>query len=85
MLVEEGKASQAIVQKKEDADVDMDDEDFTLAPSLGHIQFDPIDTRHLSSLAIIRSRLETLLRNSPHHMHITQNLLVTIVRLRSFL
>lgn len=81
VLAEEGKANQTLVQKTEEPedDMDMDMEGSTPAHSLGHIHFDPIDSRHLSSLAIIRNRLEMLLRNSPHHMHAAQNLLVTIV------
>ena len=56
-----------------------EEESETPVPSLSTIQFDPIDTRHLSSLPLIRARLEKLLVNSPHKMHAAQNLLVVIV------
>ncbi|PSR80716.1 hypothetical protein PHLCEN_2v6632 [Hermanssonia centrifuga] len=73
---EEDEANQAFLPKAEEVADDV--EDLTLASNLGAIHFDPIDTRHLSSLPLIRARLEKLLKNSPHHMHAAQNLLVTI-------
>lgn len=86
VLAEEGKVRQAAVKKeeeKDDADLDVDDlDDSTAAPSsvAGQLHFDPIDSRHLSSLTIVKDRMEKLLRYSPHFMHSAHNLLVTIVR-----
>lgn len=80
---EEQQAAQALT-KTEDVDLDEEDEPMTPAPHLGMIQFEPIDTRHLSSLPLIRARLEKLLKNSPSHMHRAQNLLVTIVEISLF-
>ncbi|KAI0344000.1 hypothetical protein BDW22DRAFT_1355246 [Trametopsis cervina] len=83
VLAEEGKLRQLMVKKEEedDGDMDMDDmDDAASGPSstIVQIQFDPIDSRHLSSLAIVKDRVEKLLRNSPHYMHSAQNLLPTI-------
>ncbi len=79
---EEDEANQALLPKAEEVADDV--EGLTLASNLGAIHFDPIDTRHLSSLPLIRARLEKLLKNSPHHMHAAQNLLITIVRALHF-
>lgn len=43
------------------------------------IRFDPIDSRHLSSLPLVRGRLLKLLNKCSNHMHVSQNLLVTLV------
>lgn len=67
-------------EERDDAHLDLDEEDAAPAPNLGQLRFDPIDSRHLSSLTIVKDRLEKLLRNSPHNMHSAQNILVTIVR-----
>ncbi|OBZ79914.1 hypothetical protein A0H81_00461 [Grifola frondosa] len=48
------------------------------AKALPHVGFDPIDARHLSSMPLLRARVVKLLRNSPHHMHTSQNLLIKI-------
>lgn len=72
VLAEEREANQ-------DADGEEDVEDDGQS-KLGVIRFDPIDARHLSSLPLIKGRLEKLLRNSPHHMHRALNLVTAIVR-----
>lgn len=43
------------------------------------ITFDPIDTRHLSSLPLVRGRLVKLLKASQNNLHVSTNLLVAIV------
>jgi hypothetical protein len=43
------------------------------------VSFDPIDTRHLSSLPLVRGRLVKLLKASQNNMHSSTNLLVAIV------
>lgn len=43
------------------------------------VQFDPIDSRHLSSLSLIQSRVVRLLKNCKSYTHPSQNLLVTLV------
>lgn len=48
------------------------------APS--QILFDPIDSRHLSSLALVKNRIIKLLKASKNHIHQSNNLLMTIVR-----
>ena len=48
-------------------------------PSSKVLQFDPIDSRHLSSLPLLRGRITKLLNHSTNHMHASQNLLITLV------
>ena len=79
MQAEEQEATQAVAAKAEDPADEEEEELQTPAPHLGSIQFEPIETRHLSSLPLIRGRLEKLLKSSPHQMHTAQNLLVTLV------
>jgi hypothetical protein len=43
------------------------------------ISFDPIDTRHLSSLPLVRGRLVKLLKASENNIHSSTNMLVAIV------
>ena len=45
-------------------------------------QFDPIDTRHLTSLTILRQRLVKLLRHSPEGIQPYTNISVKIVSLK---
>lgn len=47
------------------------------------VQFDPIDSRHLSSLPLMQSRVTKLLQSAPHGILAIKNLLVQIVRLLS--
>lgn len=44
------------------------------------VSFEPIDTRHLSSLPLIRARILKLLKASENNMHLSNNMLVAIVR-----
>ncbi|KAI0095273.1 hypothetical protein BDY19DRAFT_917063 [Irpex rosettiformis] len=83
VLAEEERVRQAAIKReeKDDVDFDMDDEASPSSAStsvLGRLAFEPIDSRHLSSLPIVKDRVEKLLRNSPHFMHTLQNLLVVI-------
>lgn len=43
------------------------------------VQFDPVDQRHLSSMDLVRGRITTLLKNSPHGLHAANNLLPKLV------
>lgn len=63
---------------KEEPEQDADEED-SAQHSLTAVHFDPIDSRHLSSLPLIRARLTKLLKNSPHYLHSYTNLLPKIV------
>ncbi|KAI0374486.1 hypothetical protein BV20DRAFT_961659 [Pilatotrama ljubarskyi] len=42
------------------------------------VHFDPIDSRHLSSMPLLKSRLTKLLKNCPHYMHTSSNIMVKI-------
>jgi hypothetical protein len=48
------------------------------------ISFDPIDTRHLSSLPLVRGRIVKLLKASQNNMHSSTNLLVALVCVTCF-
>ena len=72
---EEEQAKKELQQEPPEEADDVDDEE--LDPSA--IQFDPIDSRHLSSLPLIQSRITRLLQNSPHGLHAATNLLIRIV------
>ena len=56
-----------------------DDPQNSEGDSKGTVTFDPIDTRHLSSLLLVRGRIVKLLKASQHNMHSSTNLLVAIV------
>lgn len=43
------------------------------------IPFDPIDSRHLSSLPLVKNRIIKLLKASRNYIHQSNNLLMTIV------
>jgi len=45
------------------------------------LHFTPIDARHLSSLPLVRARVVKLLKASRNHMHVSSNMLLTIVSL----
>ncbi|KAJ1300711.1 hypothetical protein OPQ81_002356 [Rhizoctonia solani] len=44
----------------------------------GVVQFDSIDNRHISNLGVVKSRLQRLLTNMPHGIHVYRNLLFAI-------
>ena len=77
VLQEEAEAE----RKNNEIDVEQDeeDEDGQDGFSIASVHFDPIDSRHLSSLPLIRARITKLLKASPHHLHSYQNLIVKIV------
>ncbi|CAE6398352.1 unnamed protein product [Rhizoctonia solani] len=56
-----------------------DDEDESVGKEFsGTVQFDPIDNRHISNVAVVKSRLQRLLRYMPHGIHVYRNLLFGI-------
>ncbi|KAI0768599.1 hypothetical protein BD413DRAFT_563329 [Trametes elegans] len=66
-------------EQAEDNEVDSDDaidEDET--KPLEPVHFDPIDSRHLSSMPLLKSRLTKLLKSCPHNMHTSSNIMVKI-------
>lgn len=71
VLAEEEEAMQQIPH-------DGDEEEPSASASL---HFDPIDSRHLSSLQLVQARIEKLLRVSPHQTHSLKNLITKIVGL----
>ncbi|KAI0662526.1 hypothetical protein C8Q70DRAFT_908850 [Cubamyces menziesii] len=42
------------------------------------VHFDPIDSRHLSSMPLLKARLTKLLKNCPHYMHTSSNIMLKI-------
>ena len=81
MVSEEKKAvSEALA--KDDVDSEEEDEGEETKP-FAPIHFDPIDSRHLSSMTLLKSRLVKLLKACPHYMHTSNNLMLKIVRIYS--
>lgn len=79
VVAEESEANAIDALKAElDDEGGVDDVTEGALPS-SQITFDPIDLRHLSSTPLVRARVVRLLKNSPHNMHTTHNLLSTIV------
>ncbi|CAE6468822.1 unnamed protein product [Rhizoctonia solani] len=56
-----------------------DDEDDNAGKEFsGAVQFDSIDNRHISNVGVLKSRLQRLLTNMPHGIHVYRNLLFAI-------
>lgn len=67
---------------EQDDDTQRGDESSEYIASAGprsKLQFEPIDSRHLASTELIKSRVIKLLKNSENGLHSYQNLIVTIV------
>ncbi|KAL6299663.1 hypothetical protein BKA93DRAFT_741989 [Sparassis latifolia] len=64
--------------KANESEEEQDDDDTQMGPSSSDVEFSAIDSRHLSSLPLVRARIAKLLKNSPHHLHASQNLLLKI-------
>ena len=54
-------------------------EDETPAAESLKLDFGPVDSRHMSSLQLIKNRVVKLLKASQNNMHALNNLIVTIV------
>ncbi|KAI0670210.1 hypothetical protein C8Q78DRAFT_1039662 [Trametes maxima] len=77
VAVEEKQAvSEEQTQEKELFSDDEIDQDET--KPFEPVHFDPIDSRHLSSMPLLKSRLTKLLKNCPHYMHTSSNIMVKI-------
>ena len=76
VVSEEKKAVSEEQAKDDDSDEESDQEE---TKPLAPVHFDPIDSRHLSSMPVLKSRLRKLLENCPHNMHTSNNLLLKIV------
>ncbi|EIW64510.1 uncharacterized protein TRAVEDRAFT_139409 [Trametes versicolor FP-101664 SS1] len=74
---EEKKAVSAEQAQDEDAVSEEDDDQDETKP-LAPVHFDPIDSRHLSSMPLLKSRLTKLLKNCPHYMHTSSNIMLKI-------
>ncbi|KAJ8462329.1 hypothetical protein ONZ51_g10973 [Trametes cubensis] len=75
---EEKKAvSEEQVQEQENAlsDEEVDEEE---TKPFEPVHFDPIDSRHLSSMPLLKARLTKLLKNCPHYMHTSSNIMLKI-------
>ncbi|KAI0762701.1 hypothetical protein C8Q74DRAFT_1371700 [Fomes fomentarius] len=77
VVAEEQKAI-AHEQDKDGQGDSEDDEDQEETKPLAPVHFDPIDSRHLSSMPVLKARLAKLLKNCPHHMHTSNNLMLKI-------
>jgi hypothetical protein len=54
-------------------------EDGTLSAASLELDFEPVDSRHLSSLPLIKNRIVKLLKASQNNIHASNNLIITIV------
>ncbi|KAI1797576.1 hypothetical protein LXA43DRAFT_1126097 [Ganoderma leucocontextum] len=77
VVAEEKKAVSEAQAKDEDGDSEEDDEEEETKP-FTPVHFDPIDSRHLSSMPVLKSRLTKLLKACPHNMHTSNNLMLKI-------
>ncbi|KAG1845522.1 hypothetical protein DFJ58DRAFT_800982 [Suillus subalutaceus] len=53
-------------------------EDGTPSAAPSELDFEPVDSRHLSSLSLIKNRIVKLLKASQNNMHASNNLIITI-------
>ncbi|QRV99504.1 B-block-binding subunit of tfiiic protein [Ceratobasidium sp. AG-Ba] len=58
---------------EEDDEVDGANQEFT-----ANIQFEPIDNRHMSTIAVVKARIKRLLRHMPNGLHVYRHLLEAI-------
>jgi hypothetical protein len=54
-------------------------EDGTPSAASLELDFEPVDSRHLSSLPLIKNRIVKLLKASQNNIHASNNLIITIV------
>ncbi|EIW86464.1 hypothetical protein CONPUDRAFT_86434 [Coniophora puteana RWD-64-598 SS2] len=72
--ISENKLAEGSEVTQEDGESDADEDQTPLTD----LQFEAIDSRHLSSLILVRSRLVKLLKASKNNVHPSNNLLVAI-------
>ncbi len=78
VVAEEKQAVSAAQAKDEEGGSEEDEEEEETKP-FTPVHFDPIDSRHLSSMPVLKSRLTKLLKACPHSMHTSNNLMLKIV------
>ncbi|OSD05907.1 hypothetical protein PYCCODRAFT_1383895 [Trametes coccinea BRFM310] len=75
---EEKKAvseAQARVEGTSGADSEIEEDE---TKPLEPVHFDPIDSRHLSSMPLLKARLTKLLKSCPYNMHTSNNIMLKI-------
>ena len=78
VVAEEKKAVSEAQAKDEDGDSEEEDDEEETKP-FTPVHFDPIDSRYLSSMPVLKARLTKLLKACPHNMHTSNNLMLKIV------
>ncbi|KAF9056480.1 hypothetical protein BJ165DRAFT_1433822 [Panaeolus papilionaceus] len=73
---EEIEAEESLQSQRQLEDEEKDEEDGLSHHE--HLNFTPIDARHLSSLPLISSRVIKLLKASKNHIHASNNMLITL-------
>ncbi|KAG9314611.1 hypothetical protein JVU11DRAFT_5415 [Chiua virens] len=76
-IQEEARNGQASAQSERDGPSGTVDEAAD-QDDAAQVLFDPIDSRHLSSLPLVKNRIMKLLKASRNHIHPSKNLLMTI-------
>ena len=77
---EEAQAAEPPAFPAVDNELTLDDKEEEDVEFNTTISFEPIDTRHMSSLPLIRGRIIKLLQASENNMYLSQTMLVAIVR-----
>ncbi|TCD70634.1 hypothetical protein EIP91_002353 [Steccherinum ochraceum] len=77
VVAEEAEAADTDLIKAELEGEDEGDDDVV---TQANVTFEPLDSKHLASLPIIRARIVKLLQASPYHMHPVKNIMLRIVR-----
>ncbi|KAH9853100.1 hypothetical protein C2E23DRAFT_885087 [Lenzites betulinus] len=75
---EEKKAATEEHAQEQDAAASEDEIEQDETKPFAPMHFDPIDSRHLSSMTVLKSRLTKLLKNCPHYMHTSSNIMLKI-------
>ena len=73
---EEQKAELLQVQASEPK-IEVEEEE--QSETANSLDFPPLDARHLSSLPLVRARVVKLLKASKNNMHVSNNMLLTLV------
>ncbi|KAI0823034.1 hypothetical protein BC628DRAFT_1365542 [Trametes gibbosa] len=75
---EEKKATSEEHAQEQDTAASDDEIEQDESKPLVPMHFDPIDSRHLSSMTLLKSRLTKLLKSCPHYMHTSSNIMLKI-------
>lgn len=64
---------------KPEPDDSESEDDATAVEEARALKFSPIDARHLSRFSIMSGRVIKLLKSSKDHVHVSKNMIITLV------